>query len=171
MSDHEQIERVLNFEGNFEDAAEKLLRDLNLSPHKAMSSRYVEERYTHVQFQLGEALQPNGLVKLPSGNLEWSQYQGVMEIAVVTTRDADLTKRVVAGIKDVHRAWAAKIRRIMMQDESMPFDESSLPLYKVEWIRPSGTQFLVDEDRKTDTTVLRYAITFRIRPNAFSEPE
>ena len=57
--------------------------------------------------------------------------------------------------------------RTMMMRVVMPFDDTTLPLYRVTDIRPNGTTTGFEPTRNIDFVSLRFAISFEIKPDSW----
>lgn len=161
------IRTLLDFETNVETAAKTFLEaDTGLSASSIFASldqdNLVLPRIS-VMFELGEAIDPVDLKETGSTEFEYRKYTGTLNIIITSDGSTD-------GSQTDHRNHRADVRASMLlnADNFTASDGEGgtlLPYYDVNYMRPTGTTFEMDEDLAIST--LSYQINLVIRNDAW----
>jgi hypothetical protein len=162
------LETLFDFETNFELAAQTFLSDaLDVAVsfiYRSLEQEDFELPRAHVEFQLGEALDPPGKRTDEPGELAYVKYGATLNVVIVS----DGTD---AKSQAEHRTLRAKARAALeIAATNWDFEvssESVLPYYEVNYMRPSGTQYEADGD--IITSELSYQVFFSINDDAWPE--
>lgn len=164
------LEALFDFETNFELAAQSFIEaDLGVPVsiiYRTLEQDEFDFPRIHVQFEVGEALDPP--VKRQDGvaELAYGKYQGTMTLTIVS----DGTD---SGSEIEHRSNRAKLRAAMEIGADNFTSEINgspiLPYYEVNYLRPTGT--ILEVDGESIQSTLSYSIFFSIRDDAWPEPE
>lgn len=166
----QNLEELFDFETNFELAAQSFIEqelDIPVSMiYRTLEDDDFEFPRIHVQFEVGEALDPPG-----------ERFDGVAPLAYVKY-GATMTLRIVSDATQVnselaHRSNRAKLRAAMEIGASnfttTINGEPILPYYEVNYLRPTGSTTEAEGDAIEST--LTYQIFFSIKADAWPEEE
>ena len=174
----ETDEEVYNFEENFEQAFKvgvEALKNLEVFTPRDMVE--LPNKRVEVTFTLGEAEYPmlpkwrgpTQQQKLANGEeipLIWGNWNGVLEVAIVTDRFEDTPYDYLA-IKNEHNFYKSKILDALAHENEL-FSELNLPYYEVSEVRPGGhLPEPPDIERMDDRTVQIFNVKFQITEEAF----
>jgi hypothetical protein len=175
------LDALYDIETGFETAAQTLMTVAGVTAMISLANADISNVNakaplinTGIGFDLGPAIDVKAQIPAPSNwpadtppPQEYFRYVGNLEFRVQVPQDMNTTNppvdvdTIVAGIR-------SRIRVAMMLC-CLPFPESALPYYVVSDIRPNGTTTAWDQPRNEILLVLRFAITFAIRPDAWPE--
>lgn len=155
--------QVYAFEGNFELATRAVLQaaGYNETLIQGMNVSLPPTRI-EVIFALGEAL--NEAVLLNEDKI-YDYFNARLVLRICTERTMDKPS-LIDGVLNLHEEWAAGVRTAL-QERKKPFNETNLPYYHVNTIRPTGSQRDFDVRFLEDYTRLEYLIEFGIRSDAW----
>lgn len=160
---------LLDFEGQFESAAQAILKDSGVAAFVSQAKKQLPLISTGVIFETSEALDQLTFLPLASGQTqpteqEYFRYKGTLELEVQVNRD---TARSPVDEVGTFLAQVRGLVRAAFLQSQWPFQDSNLPYYRVSAIRPTGTITGYDQPRNSDVVSLRFEITFAIQPTAW----
>ncbi len=169
MSAAPSLTILYDFEGQFTAAAQAVLEATEIVAFITQSKKQLPLINTGVDFQLGEALDQLFFLPLATGQTqpteqEYMRYTGILELTVEVNRDT--ARSPAEGVANFLAAIRGKVRGAFMRSQ-WPFQDSNLPYYRVSDIRPAGSVTGFDQTRNSDTSTLRFAVTFAIQPTAW----
>lgn len=167
------LTELFDFEGQFERAATGILRAVMIDAYSMGHDEQLPQDMCAVRFDVGAATE-NKFAQLTKPDSwpadavppqEYFIYSATLEFRVKVPRDDP--EPATAGVNSKLAEVRGKLRANMMKCVD-PFRSSNLPYYKVDRIRPTGTETGPgDAHANSDVTVLRYEITFEIRKTAW----
>lgn len=164
---------LLDFEAQFEDAAEAILEAAVIAAFTSQENTKLPLINTGISADLGPAIDELTDLALPSTwdpaktpPQEYFRFTLALEFRIEVPRDENTPTPPPAQVT-VLRTIRAKIRAVMLRI-MFPFNDSNLPYYRVSDIRPNGaTTGETGSSRNIDFCALRYLITFTIQPTAW----
>jgi len=163
---------LFDFEGQFEHASTEILAGVLIACYKTSDDDELPVLNVGVSFDIGPAIEgefaqlakPTNWPVGMAPPQEYFRYNGALEFRIDVPRDE--REPTTTGVDTMLSQLRGKLREVMMQSVR-PFTEVNLPYYKVSRIRPDGASSGESEQRNADRALLRYAITFEIRKDAW----
>ncbi len=160
---------LLNFEDQFEDAAQAILESAGVVSFVSQSKDKLPLINTGVGFECGAALDQLTFLPLASGQTqpseqEYFRYVGNLELRIEVNRD---TER--APLESTYN-FLGTIRGLVRGSflySQWPFDDTNLPWLRVSDLRPNGSSTGFEAARNIDSFIQRYQVTFAINPAAW----
>lgn len=160
---------LLNFEDQFEDAAQAILESAGVVSFVSQSKDKLPLVNTGVNFECGAALDtlnwlPNVSGQTQPTQQEYTRYVGILELRVEVNRDTareplPSTYNFLGSIRGLVRA--------AFLFSQWPFQATNLPWLGVTDIRPNGSSTGFDQVRNVDSFIQRYQVTFEIQATAW----
>jgi hypothetical protein len=155
------LETLLQFEKNFEDAAVTFLESgVGISCYASASDTNFETPRLEVQFTTQGAQEPvdKPITSTPSlAEGEYRKYEADLVVQVITDASAGQTRAN-------HFLYVGKVRKELLRS-SDNWGAVNLPYYALKDLRPTGTERGVEGDFQL--TALRYLAKFAIKADAF----
>lgn len=165
------IEKLFDFEGSFETAAQTILVASGIAAFIDMQTLKLPPRNTGVLFDVGAATDDLTQIRKPVAwpaetppPMEFTIYDGTLELAVEVERDDNAPN--IASVATFMAEVRGKIRNTFMQT-CFPFDGVNLPYYRVSRIKPMGTSTGYDRALNRDFCRLRFGVRWAILPDAW----
>jgi hypothetical protein len=165
------LEELLDFEGQFERAAQAILVAVGISAYIDQQKLKLPLLNAGVMFDVGPATEALQQIPKPASwpaglaaPQEFFQYDGQLEFRVECGRDVNST--ITPDVDTALSAARAKIRANFMLSVN-PFNSTVLPFYRVSTIRPMGTSSGFEPVRNVDFTSLRFALRWVIDPACY----
>jgi hypothetical protein len=165
------IEQLLDFEGNFEKAAQTILVAAGVAAYISQQATKLPLINTGLMFDVGAST--DDLIQIPAPAnwptdreppMEFCIYDGALNVQVEVPRDKNGAP--MPGVDTFLAAVRSKVRNTFMMSVA-PFNSTNLPLYRVSRIKPAGTSTGEDQVRNINFTILRFALRWTIVPSEF----
>lgn len=153
------IETLLDFEVQFEDAAETFLNTaVGIAIFGTLSTTDFTLPRIDVKFMVGEGKEPvaprGGGAS--SSTLEYREYDATFEASVWTDN--------TVGQTSDHASYRRKLREALLRSGTN-WNSSNLPYYDLKYLRPISNDYETDED--LNVSILTYEVKFEIRDDAW----
>lgn len=158
---------LLDFETNVETAAKLFLATATGLETTSLYATLDQDNLVlpriSVAFESAGAIDPVDVKNTESDQFEYRKYEGKISIQVVS--DASINNS-----QTEHRTIRAKIRAAMLLNAENwtavdDLNNKILPYYDVNYMRPAGTQYVVEGDLAI--SILEYKINLTIRNDQF----
>jgi hypothetical protein len=167
------METLLDFEGNFETAAQGVVTAAGLTNYIEAQQVKLPLLFSGILFDAGAALDELTFIPKPPGwpadqapPQEYFHYDGTLEFRISVPRDRNednVPNPLVPTMMGYCRARLRNYFRLCVA----PFNATNLPYYRVSSIRPTGSQHGYESARNLDFQNVRFAVRFAIIPDAW----
>ena len=160
---------LLDFETNVENAAKIFLATATGLEASSLYATLDQDNLVlpriSVAFQSSGAIDPVDLKSTTSNQLEYRKYSGSFSIQIVSDASRDNTQTE-------HRTLRAEVRAAMLLNAENwtatdELEQDVLPYYDVNYMRPSGTEYVVEGDFAISS--LTYEMNLTIRNDQFPD--
>ena len=165
---------LLDFEGNFETAAQAVLATAGITGYVSQQAVKLPLISTGIFADLGPALDELTELAVPSTwpagtppPQEYYRFTINLELRVEVPRDGN-TPTPAPDVTTLLRTIRGQIRGAFLR-VLFPFNDVNLPYYRVSDIKPSGTVTGFEAVRNIDFCSLRFTVTFAIQPGAWPQ--
>lgn len=165
------LAELLNFEGNFEKAAQDLLVANGVVAAITQGRTNLPLVMTGIGVDVSPALDQLTILTAPTNwppgtppPQEYFRFPATIEFRIEIPRDKNGSSYPAA--LNLLGEVRGKVRSFMLRCVA-PFNATNLPYYEIGDIRPAGASFGWDSTRNVDFSWMRYALTFAIRPTAW----
>lgn len=163
---------LLDFEGQFEDAAQAMLAASSITAYISQQAVKKVLINTGLAFDTGAAVNELTQLALPPGwpvgqqpPQEYFRFTGNLTVQIEVPRDQN-APTPAPDVGTILRTMRGQLRALMLR-VNMPFTDTNLPLLRVTDIRPGGATTGFESARNIDFCTLSFAISFLIKPDSW----